>query len=205
LLPREVPAGVTTPSAGPREPVGPVAPPATCCAKTLPVRFARGAGTRVGRSTGKASACTSSHWTWARPCSVEVVAGAHQGIVDAQPGAAAAHLDQVLLQRLDVAVAQGARVAHQLRQLLHPLEAGGAGEGEGQLVVVEQVEDEDVVPAVAKHLQAAEQRPAVHEQVGDDHDHAAGGDGLGDPAEDLLDVGLLARPADVHPRLPHQG
>src|SRR5689334_19360185 len=61
---------------------------------------------------------------------VQVLAGANQGVVDAQPGAAAADLDQVLLQRLDVAVAQGPRVAHQVRQLLHALEARGAGEGE---------------------------------------------------------------------------
>ena len=81
--------------------------------------------------------------------------------------AAAAHLDQVLLQRFQVAVAQRPRVAQQVRQLLHALEARRAGEREGQLVVVQDVEDEDVVPAVPQHLQAAEERLAVDEQVGD--------------------------------------
>ena len=104
---------------------------------------------------------------------VEVVAGADQVVVDAQPRAAAPHLDQVFFQRFQVAVAQGARIAQQLRQLLHALEARGAGEREGQLVVVQDVEDEDVVPALAQHFQAAEQRLAVDQQVGDEDDHAA--------------------------------
>ena len=80
-----------------------------------------------------------------------------------------------------------------MRQLFHALEARRAGEREGHLVVVQDVEDEDVVPAVAEHLQAAEERLAVDQQVGDDDDHAAAGDALGDAAQDLLDVGLLAR------------
>src|SRR3954451_11493213 len=67
---------------------------------------------------------------------VQVVAGADEGVVDPLAGAAAADLDQVLLERLQVAVAQGARVAQELRQLFHPLEPRRAGEGEGQLVVV---------------------------------------------------------------------
>ncbi len=77
------------------------------------------------------------------------------------PGAAAAHLDQVLLERFEVAVAQRARVAQQVRQLFHALEARRAGERERQFVVVQDVEDEDVVPAVPEHLQALEQRLAV--------------------------------------------
>ena len=60
-------------------------------------------------------------------------------------------------------------------QLLHALEARRAGEGEGQLVLVQDVEDQDVVPAVAQHLQAAEERLAIDEQVGDQDDHAAAG------------------------------
>src|SRR6185369_7195831 len=61
---------------------------------------------------------------------VEVVASADQRVVDPLAGAAAADLHQVLLQRLQVAVAQGARVAQEVGQLLHPLETGGAGERE---------------------------------------------------------------------------
>src|SRR5262249_55396951 len=54
---------------------------------------------------------------------VEVLGRVDQGVVDALPGAAAADLDQVLLQGLDVAVAQGARVTEQVDELLHALEA----------------------------------------------------------------------------------
>src|SRR5262249_34362077 len=92
---------------------------------------------------------------------VEAIAGAHHRVVDPLTGAAAPDLDQVLLQRLQVAVAQGTGVAEQVRQLLHPLEAGGAREGERQLVVIEDVEDEDVVAAVPQHFQAAEERLAI--------------------------------------------
>src|SRR5262245_531081 len=62
---------------------------------------------------------------------VEIIAGAGQLIVDAQPGAAPAHLDEVLFQGLDVAVAERARIAQQRGQLLHALEAGAAHEREG--------------------------------------------------------------------------
>src|SRR5206468_10507425 len=60
------------------------------------------------------------------------------------------------------------------------------------------VEDEDVMYAMGDHHQAAEQRLAVDEQVGDDHDQAAALNTLADLAEELLDVGLLARAADGH-------
>src|SRR5438105_1522300 len=61
---------------------------------------------------------------------VEIVAGPDERIVDAEPGAAAPHFDQVLVERLDVAFPQRARIAQQIGQLFHPLEARGAGEGE---------------------------------------------------------------------------
>ena len=49
-----------------------------------------------------------------------------------------------------------------------------------------------------QHFQAAQQRLAVDQQVGDEDDHAARVQRLGGPPQDLLDVGLLARLADVH-------
>src|SRR6266404_2396758 len=42
---------------------------------------------------------------------IEVIAGANEGIVDALAGAAAANFDEIFLQGLQVAVAQGTRVA----------------------------------------------------------------------------------------------
>src|SRR6266446_4344843 len=47
---------------------------------------------------------------------VEVLAGVDEHVVDALAGTAAAHLDQVFFQGLDVAVAQGARVAQEVVQ-----------------------------------------------------------------------------------------
>ena len=61
------------------------------------------------------------------------------------------------------------------------------------------MKDEDIVPAVAEHFQAAEERLAIGEQIGDEDDHAPAADGLGDAAHDFLDVGLRLRPADVQP------
>src|SRR5207248_6309249 len=65
---------------------------------------------------------------------VEGVAGPHQRVVDPLLGAAAADFDQVLFQRLQVAVAQGPRVAQEVGELLHALEPRRAGEGEIHLV-----------------------------------------------------------------------
>src|SRR5207247_2139675 len=96
---------------------------------------------------------------------VEVVAGADEGVIDAFLGAAAADLDEILLEGLDVAVAQGARVAQEIGKLLHSFEAGGAREGKDQLVVVEDMEDEHIVTAMGEHLENAEERLAVGEQV----------------------------------------
>src|SRR5262245_36954923 len=62
------------------------------------------------------------------------LAGSHQQVIDAAAAATAAHLVEVFAQRLQVAVAQRPRVAEQVRQLLHPLEPGHAGEGERHLV-----------------------------------------------------------------------
>ncbi len=59
------------------------------------------------------------------------------------------------------------------------------------------VEDENVVAAMPQHLQALEERLPVGQQVGNHHDHAAAGDGLGDAAQDLVDVGLLGGELDV--------
>src|SRR5579859_6138329 len=92
---------------------------------------------------------------------VEVIAGLDELVVDALASAAAADLDEVLLQRLEVAVAQGTRIAEQIGQLFHSFELRRAGKRETQLVVVHYVEDEHVVAAVAEHFQAAEERLAV--------------------------------------------
>ena len=122
----------------------------------------------------------------------------HQVVVDADAGAAAAHLDQIFFQRFEVAVAQ-ARGSHTRCGISSmPSKRVVPGEGEGHFVLVEDVEDEDVVAALAEHFQAAEQRFAVNEQIGDNNDQAATVDAFADAAEDFFDVGLLARPADVH-------
>src|SRR5437773_992608 len=83
---------------------------------------------------------------------IEVLARMDELIVNAFSGAAAPDLDQVFLQRLQIAVAQGARVAQDLRDFLHSLEARRAGERKRQLFLVEHVEDQNVVAAVPKHL-----------------------------------------------------
>jgi len=61
-----------------------------------------------------------------------------------------------------------------LGDFLHPLEASGAREGERSIPPRPGHErPSNIVPAVAQHFQAAEERFAVHEQVGDEHDQAA--------------------------------
>src|SRR5439155_4993950 len=92
---------------------------------------------------------------------VEIIAGPDQGIVNGAADAAAADLDQVFLQRLQVAIAQGTGIAEQVRQFFHAFKPRAAGKGEDQLVVVEHVEDEHVMAAVAEHFQAAKERYAV--------------------------------------------
>src|SRR5216684_2627334 len=64
---------------------------------------------------------------------VEVIAGSDQRVIDASADAAAADFDQVFLERLQIAVAERARVAEQVRQLLHALEARAARKWERQL------------------------------------------------------------------------
>src|SRR6266481_6331961 len=61
---------------------------------------------------------------------VEVVAGADHGVVDPLLRAAAAYFNQVLFERLQVAVAQRPRIAQQVGKLLHAFEARRAGKRE---------------------------------------------------------------------------
>src|SRR5437899_12013337 len=65
---------------------------------------------------------------------VEIIAGSDQGIVNGAADAVAADLDQVFLQRLQVAIAQGTGIAEQMRQFFHAFKPCAAGTGEDQLV-----------------------------------------------------------------------
>ena len=90
-------------------------------------------------------------------------------VVDADPRAAAADLDEVLFQRLEVAVAQRLRVAQQVAAVPPaPRTSSCPPNGKSQFVVVEDVEDHHVVPPVPEHLQPLEERLAVAQQVGED-------------------------------------
>ena len=105
--------------------------------------------------------------------SIQVFARVHQLIVNSFSGATAADLDQVLLESLQVAVAEGAGIAQNLGELLHPLEPSGAGERKGQLFLIQNMEDENIVPAVTEHFQSAKERLTVHQEIGDEDDQAA--------------------------------
>src|SRR5437868_2146090 len=50
---------------------------------------------------------------------VEIVAGADEDIVDPLPGAAAPHLVEIFMQRLQVATTERPWIAEQVRQLFH--------------------------------------------------------------------------------------
>src|SRR5439155_10162670 len=94
-------------------------------------------------------------------CGVNIVSRPHQRIIDSLTGAAAPDFSKVLSQCIQIAVAQGTRIAQELGKLLHPLKACAPREREIQLILVEDVEYQEIVSAVPKHLQTAEERLAL--------------------------------------------
>src|ERR1700730_1664757 len=97
---------------------------------------------------------------------IEIIGGADERIVDAPARAAATNLNQIFFQGLEISFPQRARITEKVRQLLHAVEPRASGEWKRQLVRVEHVENEDVMTAMAQHLQATKQAFPIGEQVG---------------------------------------
>jgi len=129
---------------------------------------------------------------------VEVVVGPDELVVQPQPGATSANLDEVFLQRFHVAVAQRLGIAEQVGQLLHALEASRPREWERHLVLIQDVEDQDVVLPLAQQFQPLDQWLAIDQEVRYHHHHPPGRDAFRHPPQDAQDVRLLARLARVH-------
>ena len=127
---------------------------------------------------------------------IQRLAGPQQGVIDIVPRATATDFLQVGLHGLEVALAQGAGIATHDVGHLQPLEPRRPREGKVQFVVVQEVENHHVVPPAAEQFQPAEQAVPRREQVGDEDHHSPPGKGLGDLAEDRVEVGLVAGRAD---------
>src|SRR5262245_15979617 len=78
----------------------------------------------------------------------ERIAGPIELVIDTARSAAAPNLGQVFAQGREVAVAQRAGIAQQLRLGFHAFKAGRTRERKGQLVIVEDMKDQDIVTAV---------------------------------------------------------
>src|SRR5579871_2574174 len=71
----------------------------------------------------------------------------------------------VLIKGIEIFAPQGVRLRHQRLLSLHALEDGGVAEGEGELIPIQDMEDDDLVFAMAKVLQAAQDGVGIVEQV----------------------------------------
>src|SRR5688572_16646133 len=84
---------------------------------------------------------------------IKRVAGANERVVDGILGAQAADVVEECLHGGEVAVAERAGVTVQNVDRLQPLEARRAAEGKIELVVVHDVQNEHVMPALPQELE----------------------------------------------------
>src|SRR4051812_17942575 len=110
---------------------------------------------------------------------VQVLVRRDPDVDDHLPDAALAHVLAELIDLGEVGLAEGAGVDELLGIVFEALEEGHALEGEGQLVLVEDVEDDHVVALVAEVLEALQDDVGLVEEVGDQDDQPAALDALG--------------------------
>jgi len=101
--------------------------------------------------------------------------GFHPDISDCEfAGTEPADFVQVLLHFVHVTLPESTGVADEFPRLLHALELCRAAVFEIEFLVVEDMHDQHVVPAMAQHVEPFEQaiRPfPLDKQIGDQHDH----------------------------------
>ena len=107
---------------------------------------------------------------------------------------------QELIECREVAFAERAGVAGEVVGGFQAFEAGRAGKGEIELVVVQHVEHEDIMAALPQQPQAALDVGRVDEQIGNQDHHAAAGIGFGGAGENVVQLRLVARFALVRAR-----
>src|SRR6188768_2838839 len=88
-------------------------------------------------------------------CNIQRSAGADEGIVDVVAGAVVSDGIQELIERGQVTFAERTRIARQLVGGFQIFEAGRAVEREIELVIVENLQHKNIVPALSQQPQAA--------------------------------------------------
>ena len=113
-----------------------------------------------------------------------LLVGPERDVVDVDHLAPLLQLVQEVADLGLVGPPQGVRLGQDLGHPLQPLEQRRVAERELELGRVEDVEDDDLVAAVAEVLQAGEDPGDVVEQVGEDRHHAPLLEPLGQVVED---------------------